>query len=78
MPGGQPWESGSSIVTTHACDIAQATGQSVEDEELPEVALAAGAPPPEMRQPGVFDPEQPVAADARASVRLLAFAGRHI
>lgn len=78
MPGAAAVGIGIFDVTTHACDIAQATGQSVADHELLEVALAAGRATigPEMRQPGVFDPEQPASADAPATVRLLAFAGR--
>jgi uncharacterized protein (TIGR03086 family) len=80
MPGAAAVGIGIFDVTTHACDLAQATGQSVADQELLEVALAAGRQMigPEMRQPGVFDPEQSVAADAPAMLRLLAFAGRHV
>jgi uncharacterized protein (TIGR03086 family) len=67
-------------VLTHAVDIASSTGQTVADVDLVETALAMGHQMvgPELRQPGVFDPEQPIAADASATDRLLAFAGRTI
>ena len=65
-------------VTTHACDLATATGQHIEDTELLNIALEAGKQMigPEMRQPGFFGPEQPCTDDASAVDRLLAFAGR--
>ncbi len=80
MPGAAAVGVGIFDVTTHACDIAQATGQSIADEELVEIALATGRSMvgPEMRQPGVFDAEQPVDPDGPAALRLLAFAGRHV
>lgn len=67
-------------VLTHAVDIAQASGQSVKDTELIETALVMGQQMigPELRIPGVFDPEQPVADDAAPADRLLAFAGRKV
>ena len=67
-------------VLTHAVDIASVTGQQVQDIDLLETALAMGhrMVGPELRQPGIFDPEQPVASDAAPEVRLLAFAGRHV
>ena len=67
-------------VLTHAVDIASSTGQTIDDVELVETALALGHQMvgPELRQPGVFDAEQPVPADAPATTRLLAFAGRRI
>lgn len=67
-------------VLTHAVDIASSTGQEIQDVELVETALAMGHQMvgPELRQPGVFDAEQPVAADAPATTRLLAFAGRRV
>ena len=67
-------------VLTHAVDIASSTGQTISDTELVETALAMGHQMvgPELRQPGVFDPEQPVAPDAPATTRLLAFAGRKV
>ncbi len=67
-------------LTTHATDLARASGQTIADTELLEAALEAGhrTVGPHMRQPGVFDPEQPVPADAPIVDRLQAFAGRKI
>jgi len=67
-------------VTTHATDLATATGQPVPPEALLEEALVVGKQliGPEMRVPGLFDPEQPAAEDAPAADRLLAFAGRRV
>jgi uncharacterized protein (TIGR03086 family) len=67
-------------VATHALDVAQATDQEFSDTELLEDALAIANQmiTPELRQPGVFGPEQPCAADASAAQRLLAFTGRTI
>jgi uncharacterized protein (TIGR03086 family) len=65
-------------VTTHACDLATATGQQIQDTELLDIALQAGKQMigPELRVPGFFGAEQPCADDASAVDRLLAFAGR--
>ena len=65
-------------VATHAVDLARATGQHVSDSELLEAALATGRQMvgPELRAPGVFGEEQPVADTASVEDRLLAFAGR--
>jgi|SRR5947209_8138429 len=67
-------------VTTHTCDIAEATGQEVKDTELVETAIEVGKQTvqPEMRTPGFFDAEQPCPDAAPADKRLLAFAGRHV
>jgi uncharacterized protein (TIGR03086 family) len=67
-------------VLTHAVDIARASGQEVKDTELIETALTVGRQMigPDLRVPGVFHPEQPVAGDAAPADRLLAFAGRKI
>jgi uncharacterized protein (TIGR03086 family) len=67
-------------VATHTADLAKATNQSPGDESIYEEALALGpnVVSPEFRTPGVFDAEQPAAADAPASERLLAFAGRKV
>jgi uncharacterized protein (TIGR03086 family) len=80
MPGSVALSIAVFDVLTHAVDIASSTGQRVDDVELVETALAMGHQmvTPELRQPGIFDPEQPVAADAPAETRLLAFAGRHV
>jgi uncharacterized protein (TIGR03086 family) len=80
MPAGVALNIAVFDVLTHATDIAAATGQTVHDTELIEAALEVGHQMigPELRQPGVFDAEQPVAADAPAQDRLLAFAGRRV
>lgn len=80
MPAGVALNIAVFDVLTHAVDIASATGQSIDDEDLVETALVMGHQMvgPELRQPGVFDPEQPAAADAPATTRLLAFAGRRV
>lgn len=65
-------------VATHACDLAKATGQTVDDDALLEAAIETGkrVVPPEWRGTPFFGLEQPCAADAPASERLLAFGGR--
>jgi uncharacterized protein (TIGR03086 family) len=80
MPAGVALNIAIFDVLTHATDIARATGQTVDDTELIETALEVGHQmiTPELRMPGVFDAEQPVAADAPAQDRLLAFAGRRV
>ena len=67
-------------VMTHALDIAKATGQTVDDDELLETALTIGRQliTPDFRAPGVFDAEQPAPSDASAADKLLAFAGRKV
>ena len=67
-------------VTTHAADLATATGQKVDDEELVEAALAMGKQMigPDLRVPGVFGPEQTCPDSATSTERLLAFAGRKV
>lgn len=67
-------------VATHATDLARASGQTITDTDLLETALAMGRQMigPELRQPGIFDPEQPISDDAPVGDRLLAFAGRRI
>ncbi len=80
MPAGVALNIAVFDVLTHAVDITSATGQTIDDEDLVETALVMGRQMvgPELRQPGVFDSEQPVAADAPATTRLLAFAGRQV
>jgi uncharacterized protein (TIGR03086 family) len=80
MPAGVALNIAVFDVLTHAVDIARASGQEVKDTELIETALAVGRQMigPELRIPGVFDPEQPVAGDAPPADRLLAFAGRKV
>jgi uncharacterized protein (TIGR03086 family) len=80
MPAGVALNIAVFDVTTHAADLAHATGQSVQDPELLDAALAIGRQMigPELRQPGVFDAEQPSASTAASADRLLAFAGRRL
>lgn len=67
-------------VSTHNCDIAQATGQQIEDTDVLATALEVGhkVVQPEMRTPGFFDAEKPCSGSAPADQRLLAFAGRRV
>ena len=80
MPAGVALNLAVFDVTTHAADLARATGQTIEDTELLETALEVGRQMigSEMRQPKLFGPEQPVPANASAADRLLAFAGRRV
>jgi uncharacterized protein (TIGR03086 family) len=80
MPAGVAINIAVFDVLTHAADLAYATGQRIEDEELLQTALAAGRQMvgPEMRQPGVYEPEQAVAEPAPTMEKLLAFAGRRL
>lgn len=80
MPGGVALNIAIFDVATHACDVAQATGQHVDDAELLEGALAMGRQmvSPELRVPGVFGDEQAADAKASAEEKLLAFAGRKV
>jgi uncharacterized protein (TIGR03086 family) len=67
-------------VTTHAADLADATGQKITDDELIETALGIGRQVigPDLRQPGVFDAERPAPPGASPVQQLLAFAGRQV
>ena len=78
MPAGVALTIAIFDVTTHACDLAQATGQQIQDTELIDTALEAGKQMigPDMRVPGMFGPEQPCADDGSSVDKLLAFAGR--
>lgn len=80
MPAGIALNIAIFDVLTHAVDIARSTEQTVDETELVETALGLGRQMvgPELRQPGVFDAEQPVADDAPPADRLLAFAGRRV
>jgi uncharacterized protein (TIGR03086 family) len=80
MPGAIALNIAVFDVATHAVDLASCTGQAIVDEDLLETALAVGKQMigPELRQPGVFDAEQPCADDAPVTQRLLAFAGRKV
>lgn len=80
MPAGVALNIAVMDVMTHAVDIARSTGQKIDDDELLATALEVGRQliTPEFRMPGVFDAEQPVADDASAEDKLLAFAGRKV
>lgn len=80
MPAGVALNIAVFDVATHCCDLARATGQSVDDEELLETALGAGRAMigPEMRAPGLFGAEETAPESAPVADRLLAFAGRKI
>jgi uncharacterized protein (TIGR03086 family) len=80
MPAGVALNIAVFDVLTHAADIASATNQTIEDTALVEAALEVGHQMvgPDLRVPGVFDPEQPAPEDATPTVRLLAFAGRKV
>ena len=80
MPGAVALNIAIFDVATHACDLAHATGQTVDDTEMLEGALAMGKQMdgPQLRQPGVIGDEQQAPADAPIAQRLLAFAGRKV
>jgi len=80
MPAGVALNIAIFDVATHACDIAESTGQQFADTDLLETALEYGKQMigPELRMPGVFDAEQPCAPDAPVTQRLFAFSGRKV
>jgi uncharacterized protein (TIGR03086 family) len=80
MPAGVALNIAVFDVLTHAVDIARSTGQTVDNPELIETALGMGHQmvTSELRQPGIFDAEQPIGSDAPVDERLLAFAGRKV
>jgi len=80
MPAGAALNIAIMDVMTHAADIAKATGQSIDDEEILTVALDVGRNlvSDDFRQPGIFDAEQPADPSASAADKLLAFAGRKV
>ena len=63
-------------VAIHACDIAQATGQSIGDDEVYGRVFAVVGD--EWRVDGVLGPAVPCADDAPLATRVLAFAGRAV
>jgi uncharacterized protein (TIGR03086 family) len=67
-------------VTTHICDLAQATGQRIADEALLATALGIGRAidSPDLRSPGRLDAAQPAPSSATGEEQLLAFAGRKV
>jgi uncharacterized protein (TIGR03086 family) len=79
MPAGVALDIAIFDVTTHAWDLAKATGQSTAlDPEVLGTALelAQGMLSDEYRAMGLFGPAVDVPADAPAQDRLAAFAGR--
>ena len=80
MPGAAVVMIGIFDVMTHACDIAQATGQTIDNTALLQTALEVGRQtiPPEMRAPGIFDAERDVSGTVTPMTQLLAFAGRAV
>ena len=80
MPAGVALNIAVFDVATHAADLARATGQTITDRDILVSALEIGRQMigPELRQPGVFDAEQPAPDGAPVEDQLLAFAGRVI
>jgi uncharacterized protein (TIGR03086 family) len=80
MPAGVALNIAIMDVMTHAADIAKATGQSIDDDEILTIALGVGRNliTDDFRMPGMFDAEQPVDPNATAADKLLAFAGRKV
>jgi uncharacterized protein (TIGR03086 family) len=78
MPAGVALNIAIFDVATHATDLARATSQQIDDDEMLERALAVGKQMigPDMRKPGFFGDPQPVADDAPVVDRIQAFAGR--
>ena len=80
MPAGIALNIAIMDVMTHAVDIAKATGQTIDDEEILNTALEVGRQliTDDFRAPGVFDAEQPAPPNASSADKLLAFAGRKV
>ena len=80
MPAGVALNIAIFDVSTHNCDIAEATGQQIQDTDVLRTALDVGKQvvQPDMRTPGFFDAEQPISDDAPPDQQLLAFAGRRV
>jgi uncharacterized protein (TIGR03086 family) len=80
MPAGVALHIAIFDVAVHATDLACSTGQTITDTDLLEAALEFGQQMvgPDLRQPGLFDAEQPAPEGASATDRLLAFAGRKV
>ena len=80
MPAGVALNIAIMDVMTHAADIATATGQTIDDDEILTVALEVGRQliTDDFRAPGVFGAEQPAPANASPTDKLLAFAGRSV
>ena len=80
MPAGVALQIAIFDLTTHACDIAKATGQEFKNAPMLENALAVGQQMigPDMRGTGMFDAAVQCSADASPMDKLLAFAGRGV
>ena len=80
MPAGVVLNIAIMDVMTHAVDIAKATGQSIDDDEILAIALDVGRQliTDDFRRSGVFDAEQPAGPNVSAADKLLAFAGRKV
>ena len=81
MPAGIALNIAIFDVATHCCDLARATGQSVDDDELLDEALATGRQfiGPQLRgEGGVFREEKSVDDTRSSADKLLAFAGREV
>src|SRR5579883_1768480 len=80
MPAGVALNLAVVDLMTHGADLAYATGQRIEDEQLLQTALSVGRQmvSPDLRAAGLFGPEQPVSDSASAMEKLLAFAGRRV
>ena len=80
MPAGIALQIAIFDVTTHACDLAKATGQEVKDAEVLDAALQAGQQMigPDLRGTGLFNEAVQCSADASPMDKLLAFAGRGV
>jgi uncharacterized protein (TIGR03086 family) len=82
MPAGVALQIAIFDVTTHALDLAQATGQSTTamTPDVLQAAWDAGQAMigPELRDAGLFGPQQDAPADAPLADRILAFAGRKV
>ena len=80
MPAGVALNIAVMDVMTHCFDIAHATGQTIDDEELLATALEVGHQliNEDYRQPGLFAAAKPAPAGASSATKLLAFAGRSV
>lgn len=80
MPAGIALQIAIFDVTTHACDLAKATGQEVKDTAVLDAALEAGRQmiTDDFRGTSRFGPEQQAPEGAPTADKLLAFAGRQL
>ncbi len=78
MPAGVALNIAIFDVATHCGDLSRGSGRPVTDTEMFDIALpmAKEMLGPELRQPGLFGPEQPAPAGASALEQLMAFTGR--